>query len=90
MFCTLKSEGLFIEFHLISDNFSADIEEIKKVVNCPMKDTTVHIKLWPQNYNTKAVSRRKSCVFWNIVDYYTQRQNKDWKCLLRLDIPVGK
>ena len=55
-------------FHLISTKsslltFSADIEDIKKAVNCPMKDTTVPIKFWPPNQKMEAIVRRHSCVF---------------------------
>ena len=35
-------------------------------MNCPMKDTTIPIKLWPQNLDMEVISRRHSCVFWNV------------------------
>ena len=44
-------------------NFSDDIEDIKNLVHCPMKDTIVPIKFWPQNFKMEAISRRRSCVF---------------------------
>ena len=44
-------------------NFSADVEDIKKVVNCPMNDKTVPIKFWPQNQKMGAIVRRHSCIF---------------------------
>mgnify|MGYP001173773800 CR=1 FL=1 len=56
--CDSSSEGNYAYIRIVISNsnasfltFSADIEDIKKVMNCPMKDTTILIKFWPQNHN---------------------------------------
>ena len=47
----------------LSITFSDNLEDIKKVVNCPMNDKTVPIKFWPQNQKMGAIVRRHSCIF---------------------------
>ena len=61
--CITYQNHNYLVFKLSYSSISVDIEDIKKVVNCPMKDTTVPLQFWPQNYNMEDVGRRHSCVF---------------------------